>query len=170
MNCTAAKVHEIWRAWQQLGIAGFIGGRYTGRPGSTATTRAEVGTNVPASNRVPGGWTLMYYLNTSDHAWLNADNYGHVMLFGGDKGAYNGQFTTEPVLFVQEAYELDKKIDDGLPRTGTVRPWNNYWLPSSSPGPTAGAGTSYCISGSDRYEIHDDKSTYVCSMIFIPGF
>lgn len=170
MSCTASLVPEIWQAWKQLSVAGFVNGRYTGRPGSTATTRAEVGLNVPASTRVPGGWTLMYYLNPVAFSGLKTDQYGHVLLFGGDKGGYNAPFTTEPVLFVKEAYELDKKVDDGYPEMGKLRAWKNYWLPSTDPGPTADAATSYCyqtVGGVTQYYIYNDQRTYTCSMLFI---
>lgn len=177
-SCTA--IGEIWRAWQQLAIAGFIDGRYTGRIGvSGKDYRAALGTNVPASKYKGNGWTMMYYLNPAGFAGLDADQYGHILLYGTAQGGNDGKFTTGPGLLVKEAQNVDNKIDDGLPRTGNIRAWLNYWYPDSLPGPSASTVASFCVNGgSNAYDIttgtgdcaDTNQLLCVCSMIFIPGF
>jgi prepilin-type N-terminal cleavage/methylation domain-containing protein len=171
---SCANPNEIWRAWQQLSIAGFIEGRYTGRTGgASSSTQATPGLNVPKSKFAAGGWTLVHYLNVANQTWLVGDQYGNVLLYGGGRGAYNGVFTTEPIVPVGDASSLDTKIDDGAPTTGIFRAWDDYWMPSSPAGPTAGAGSAtFCVNGTSYFLA--DSATYrenqqLCSLIFIPG-
>jgi prepilin-type N-terminal cleavage/methylation domain-containing protein len=98
---------EWWLAWQHLANSGLIEGRYSG--GVAASPIATIGTNVPASKLVPGGWTLLYYLNTPNL-------YGHILSFGGASTSY----TKDSVLTANEAHGLDEKIDDGIHNSGKV--------------------------------------------------
>lgn len=173
-ECTTTYVNEIWRVWQHLSNAGLIEGRYTGRRGgSVSSTQATPGLNVPASKFKPAGWTLVFYTNLADAAWLKRDHYGHIFLFGGGKGAEGGAFTTEPVVPLSDAYAMDIKLDDGIPTSGMLRAWDDYWLPTSDNGPTAGAAdSSYCVNSTAYFEPDGSYSErqYSCSLIFIPGF
>jgi prepilin-type N-terminal cleavage/methylation domain-containing protein len=170
--CTTTYIDEVWRVWQHLANAGLIDGRYTGRRGGTvSSTQASPGLNVPASRLRPAGWTFLFYIDTRGFAGLSGDHYGHVFLFGGGKGGHSGVFTTEPVVPVKDAIDLDVKIDDGLPTTGILRAWDDYWLPSSDNGPTAGVAPSYCVNVTAYFVpdgTYNDKE-YMCSLIFIPG-
>lgn len=175
MSCTAGAsnitISEIWLVWHHLGNADLLSGKYSGARGASGVYyRALVGVNVPASARKPAGWTFLYYQNPTTGASYG-DFYGHVFLLGGDKGAYDGKYTTAPVLFVSEAQQIDTKLDDGFPRTGIVRAWENYWLSTSESAVSAGADTSSCINTGDAsyYASYPDKRANSCSLIFIPG-
>lgn len=171
---SCSDVNEAWRVWQHLSNAGLIEGRFTGRTGdsdSSTATQATPGLNVPASKLKPAGWTFLYYLNTSNQTWLPRDHYGHVFLFGGGRGGYSGIFTTEPTINTYDALGMDLKIDDGLPTTGMLRAWDDYWAATDDNGPTVGAGTSHCVNGTEYYYDNTgyNQREFNCSLIFMPG-
>ncbi len=135
LSAACGNAEEVFRVWQHLGYAGFIDGRYTGVQISASVPEALPGVNVPALKGRPGTWTLLHYTNASDITGLKGDTYGHVFFYGGHNG-YTGiqgsggaaaPFTIEPVLRTKDAQEIDRKIDDGRPRTGKIRAWENVW-------------------------------------------
>lgn len=117
------ELYEKWRAWQHLANADLISGNYTGVKGSGGTLdrHAEVGVNVPASKLSGGGYT---FHTISDNAPIGASNiyyfegsYGTIIAFGAETS------TTESVaavLLPEEAWNIDKKIDDGRPGLGRL--------------------------------------------------
>lgn len=112
---------ESFRAWQHLANAGLIEGNYTGTPGPTANgagtfNQAILGTNVPRL-RISNGGTSLAYLTIPivDPNWFPIQ--GNVLLIGAMVG---DNFTTGPLLKPEEAWNLDTKLDDGVPGTGAV--------------------------------------------------
>jgi len=178
-SCTVSNqvIIESLRAWQHLGNAGLTDARYSGRPVSATLTQVTPGLNVPKSRFVPGGWSIVYYMNpttsVSGASTFTGDQYGHVFLFGGGKGAQSGVYTTQPILPVGDASEIDRKADDGFPTTGIVRALDDYFMPTSDTGPTVGAGgPAYCVNGT-AYYVPDgtySEKQQLCSLLFIPGF
>jgi prepilin-type N-terminal cleavage/methylation domain-containing protein len=174
-SCTVGLVRETWLMWQHLSNAGLTEGRYTGAPGSAIVEeRALIGVNAPASARRPGGWSMVYMLNPADFFALGSDmglpgdQYGHILLYGGDLGTL-GAFTTQPVLYVSEAHELDLKMDDGLPESGTMRAFRNAWLSEDDAMVTP--ELSFCVDPvSSIYNALPDKRVNTCTVFFLPGF
>ena len=117
---TTVPCEEPYRAWQHLVLANYIQGSFSGRGGGLAagdgSTAATLGTNVPKSRIQGAGWSFSYKGATSNATYYDArlDNY---LAFG----AANGTPVTEgAALTPTEAYNLDKKVDDGKPGTGRV--------------------------------------------------
>lgn len=105
---------EDLRAWQQLAMAGLIEGSYAGY-GEVA-----IGATVPSS-KVAGGSGYMLY--TSD--WMGfATNHAAPgatlrLMYGKPRYIMAGMtFMTNAALKAEDAWNLDTKMDDGLPRTG----------------------------------------------------
>lgn len=134
---------EWWRAWQHMANAGMIDGRFTGRRGSAATDHAVIGTNAPASKLSPGGWTLLFYLQTATDANLWGDSYGHILQFGA---ATASSFTRGPIFTPSDALEVDTKIDDGMPGTGKMRSWRAGISNNCTTDTTVQTTTTYNIS------------------------
>ena len=119
--------YESIRAWQHLANAGLIDGSYTGVPGSALATLPVIGVNVPASKLAGAGYTIAtantYIANISP--WF-VGTYPHI-LFLGSVPTYrltpfnNTWITFGPTLTPTEAYNIDAKVDDGMPGTGLVR-------------------------------------------------
>ncbi len=121
---------ESHRFWQHLANAGLIEGSFTGTqsggscgggiPGSCNVT---LGVNAPASRLSSAGWSISHLGDVaSGHGYYFESNYGNVLFFGAVSN-----WTTAAVLEPEEAWNIDKKVDDGKPGTGKVLPWNNTY-------------------------------------------
>lgn len=130
----AATSNEIFGAWEQLALAGLIEGTYTGNSGDTtaANQTAIIGTNVPRSKMGNAGWTLFWFgtVAISDVNWPDG-SYGNVFIFGTNSPS---NLTQGTALKPEEAWNIDTKLDDGRPATGTV----------VSPEFAGGTGTVHC--------------------------
>lgn len=106
---------EPYLAWQQLVLAGFINGSYSGK--SNSWEGAVPGTNVPKSRVKGGDWSFAYKDTTSD-----TDNYdqalGNYLAFGNI--VYGTDITRAPAISPGDAKQIDTKTDDGKPGTGRV--------------------------------------------------
>jgi prepilin-type N-terminal cleavage/methylation domain-containing protein len=115
-------IQEQYHSWQHLALAGLIEGSYT------AADAQIPGTTVPKSK----------IANSYFHA-RNGNNYGGVgtgTVSAGDGGTYNADFginmfrfrsstwdtnaSNTAALRPDEAWDIDKKVDDGLPGSGIV--------------------------------------------------
>jgi prepilin-type N-terminal cleavage/methylation domain-containing protein len=127
----ALQTGEMYAFWQQLSNAGLIEGTYSGIVGSGGKDDSEIGENVPASKLGNSGWTANTLANYGgDTASYAADYRGHFR-FGASEAASS---TQGAILAPEEAWNIDKKLDDGNPGTGKVmaRFWNNACATASS--------------------------------------
>ncbi len=118
--------YENTLIWEQLANAKLIQGAYyfyhnpnlpVGR-GPILT----VGLNIPASRiSADAGWSLLY-VNSSD-TFFPPGVYGNTLFYGGGSPDNNGDYRDMPLystLTTLDAFNIDSKIDDGKPGTGTV--------------------------------------------------
>lgn len=109
---------ERFRAWQQLGNAGFVGGLFAGVAGASSTTHAIPGINVPAGRLNESAYAVIGSapFDASNASWFEGE-YNNFLFFGIPS-------TGNPVGGVirgAEAAVLDNKGDDGRPGTGRMR-------------------------------------------------
>lgn len=110
VNLTGASDNnEPYRAWQHMGLAGLVEGYYNGI-GFGAGNTAISGVNIPAASIRYGGYCFIY-------GNLGAEPFRNMLLVGLQRstGPNNGA-----IFKPEEAYLLDKKMDDGLPEKGVV--------------------------------------------------
>ncbi|PZP85189.1 MAG: hypothetical protein DI582_06720 [Azospirillum brasilense] len=113
---------EQFQFWRQLQLAGLIDGVFSGLTGPSSDTHAVIGVNTPRSKISGAGWSI-----TTDDCSGNADRYavcmGNYFVFGTPTGGH----TVGAALTPEEAWNIDKKLDDGKPAAGKViaRYWNN---------------------------------------------
>ncbi len=119
---------ENYRAWQQLAMAGLIEGTYVGfvNPVANATPPTP-GVAVPKSKMGNAYWVAaqlsqstavnfeLGYSDLSDvrYNWLTFTGVNSVYWIGGG------------ILKPEEAWNIDTKMDDGIPGTGKVRSGHN---------------------------------------------
>ncbi|MFZ4542091.1 MAG: hypothetical protein ACOYNL_09910 [Rickettsiales bacterium] len=116
----AATSNEIFRFWQHLANAALIEGTYNGVANSATTSSniTSIGSNVPRGRMSNSGWSLEYQgTYTIANTTLFEGNYGNVFYFGKQAG---GWVTIDPILKPEEAWNIDTKMDDGKPATGSV--------------------------------------------------
>jgi len=101
-NARVDSTAEAGAVWQHLAAAGFIAGNYDGSPVSALTDSACIEATCP-SNPYNG----FYKIGNSSNA-LGQTVDTHELATGGN-------------IPVAVMYELDLKIDDGLPNTGRLR-------------------------------------------------
>ena len=90
--------------WQQLSLAGFIGGDFDGRPGSSGSaTDVECGPRTCPRNPFGGAYKISYAAQAVDA-----------------RGAAH-EITTGDRIPVGILAELDRKLDDGRPNGGRLR-------------------------------------------------
>ena len=156
---SAATAYERYRFWQHLSNAELLSGSFTGIRGSGGTDHAQVGVNVPASKYEGGGWSI-YNLDTIYTAgvWFDG-SYGNAFVFGTEDPS-GTSFNDQPILSAEDAYNIDSKIDDGAPSTGSVT------VRYSAPG----TGCSNAASKTDTaatYSLSDPTPN--CALLFKSG-
>jgi prepilin-type N-terminal cleavage/methylation domain-containing protein len=172
---------ELLRAWQQLAAAGLILGQYTG---INASAGAEAGVNVPAGafKRTGYGWLAgAEVINSAspDSYYFDGD-YRNAFVFGTPtESSYNtppcvslppatcmtasvgymlppGMVT--PGTTGRAASELDRKVDDGVPSTGSVRSFKYRSLYSP-----------HCVDTTNSFYYTIGNYT-LCAIIFMSSY
>lgn len=107
---------EWFLFWQHLANAGLIEGYYTGRAGTT-NNQAITDENVPKSKmsglfwRIEGQGSITGDIAMFDGTYKN----GLILLSNG--------VLPSPALTPREMWNIDKKMDDGMPATGKLVYW-----------------------------------------------
>lgn len=112
-NSEPTSVNESLNAWEQLQLAELIPGSFNGV--DTHANQAFPGENVPESE-IGGGYTIHYSTisGTVDRSRSKTD---HFFRLGGYTA---GNMTTGALLMPVDAYQIDNKMDDGRPESGSV--------------------------------------------------
>jgi hypothetical protein len=107
-------------AWQHMGLAGILNGNYSGKR-TGGSSNNVVGIDVPASKYGNNsGW---YFDNQNCYPTLTYMTIG---------GSLSGDTPHADILTTKDAYNVDQKIDDGLPQKGKIlSPWYDAATPGS---------------------------------------
>ena len=106
---------EVISAWQHLANGGLIEGTYSGVMGSQGgANTAKRGFNIPASKFPQASWS--FYQNGY---WGWPDRVINSAMCIG-KEIDDGYCSATEVMKVEDAYNIDMKMDDGKPSTGSV--------------------------------------------------
>ena len=159
-NATA-NLNETSLFWVELADAGLIEGSYT----MIAATTLTAGTNNPRSRMNNGGWNV-YYLGTQTVTPTNyyENSYGNAFFFGGGTNV----IVPTGILKSEEAWNIDTKLDDGKPQTGTVTTLESQGSATagSGCGNAAAASTATAVTA---YDLANTSAT-ACSLIFKTGY
>jgi prepilin-type N-terminal cleavage/methylation domain-containing protein len=155
LSNTVGHAHETFRAWQHLANAGMAEGSYAGISlNTTSAYVAKAGYNVPAGKISSSLFCFRYASGSSLHF---ASTDGNSIYFGTNAGTNTD--CDSPVLSTGEAWNVDKKNDDGRPGTGKIRSFN--------------ADSRPCASDNDptiaeyRLDRTDNNS---CNLVILTGF
>lgn len=132
---------EDLRAWQQLNLANLIQGGYTGT--DAGVPDMQVGINIPKSKVTKGGYLPVY--------GVIGNHTGNFIAFGSE----NANSVLGSIVTVEEARNIDAKIDDGLAAFGEVM---------TVDGSDVVAGT--CVAGAPLAYTANNE-TIACSMRFM---
>lgn len=151
---------ESHRFWQHLANAELISGTYTGvhSAGSCNTNgqcNVALGVNAPESSINGVGWSIAYETAIVGNAHpQDFPRPAANTLYLGQVG----NFTSNPAFEPSEAWNLDKKNDDGKPGTGRIRTWSPNF------GPATNCSTSNDPAVSE-YNVSND--TIACPIIVL---
>ena len=131
---------ELFRAWQHLSSAALISGAFTGVTGADGAYDAVIGENVPAATMEGGGFAFHPYLGDGYAGDANryAADYGHATLVFGKEDGTESLYSD--ILSPTDAWNLDTKMDNGLPGSGRITP-------------LIGAGHTNCVSSATAYAV-----------------
>ncbi len=138
--------NEGFRYWQQLALAGLVEGTFSGITGVASANDAVIGTNVPPSKLSSAGWTVSNWWGpiAGDAAYWYAGDYGNFFVFGTK---WPTGFTNGPAIKPEEAWNIDTKMDDGLPGRGKVMPVNHGTCTLSTSQTDYTSGYDLALSG-----------------------
>lgn len=121
--------NEFYKAWHQLAQAGLVEGSFTGTVGPSHPYRnAITGTNVPPARIGNAAWCF----GPPFSGWRVNGDYTNSLTIGGNTGSTDVSYCAQPFLKPEEAWNIDTKLDDGLPGRGKV-----IGMPSSNTCTTA---------------------------------
>lgn len=127
---------EVACFWSNLTTSGkeLISGSYDGDEGAAgATVNDVVGENMPQMAFGSEGWGVFF---------TSTKNY---FITGVDGAQADDAYDTVDVFVPIEAYNIDVKIDDGVPTSGTVQSRDGTaGAPDTAASTNAGASTSVC--------------------------
>ena len=152
---------ETYRAWQHLANAGLIEGKYPGvlapgaPGGATISYNSVPGVSVPKSRLPNAGWALRGWGVLAENSAFFGATYGNFLSFFGRGTA--GDWGATPILSAAEAFEIDKKIDDGSPAMGSVLTFRNSVYPD-------------CVVGTDDAYNVGSTSPQACPLFFITTY
>lgn len=139
---------EEVRSWQQLRLAGMITGNYNGVdayppvPGVTAPTmEGKLNSAFIPRSGIYDATNWQFY----------AGDYSGAISYGFDDGS--SVSGGGPIISGEDAFGIDRKVDDGLPATGSIRAYktDSYYRPGC---PVANA-----------YPV--DRKDDVCALVFM---
>ena len=145
----AAYYYESFRFWQHLANAQFIEGLYSGVTGGGGDPHCVIGTNCPKSRKAGGGFSVIHYA-TPDASFLG-DAQGNLMFYGTATADF---LTTGASLLATDAWNLDTKMDDGLPGFGALQQFNDATLDN-------------CVVDANTYDLA--ATSPACAFIFKLG-
>lgn len=133
---------EMYEFWYHLSISGLIEGKYSGwfYPQNPPFNSLEPGRNAPFSKAGKGTFFVAYNYPLSWRGYATGD-----INSSRNRISY-GELTGSRVLNAGEAWNIDKKLDDGKPGSGNVTA--NISCATTTSTATAEynllGGTSYC--------------------------
>lgn len=156
----ASNYGEHYTFWQHLANAGLIEGNYTGMAGGGALTHHVIGENSPRGKLGNSGWNA----DTEDSAGSGmtfAYDYGNTLMYGAPAANW---WAHGKLLVPEEAWNIDTKMDDGKPGTGSIIA--AYWN-TCTDAPSNGSGNQ-----NDRISAQYDLSVTgaECAFYFADAF
>lgn len=147
---------EHFRGWQQMANAQLISGKYDGIAHGSNFWAATVD-NVPASRYSLGYWYLNNWTNKTP-AQITANAFRvHYDTFFSLGAILANQDPISPLFTPKDAWDIDSKLDDGMPGSGKVliRAENGLSLCTDQAVNTA-TNANYLVT----------STTIACAMIF----
>lgn len=168
-----AATNETSHFWAQLALAGLIEGSYT----AGSWDAVVPGTTNPAAKLPTASWNIRWLgvVPTDDNV-CGASGLGQNVCYEGNYG--NAFFFTSetdfrypwsgPVLRAEEAWNIDTKMDDGKPMTGSLLAYESQGDASPNGCGNLSQSTTATLS-TVAYDLANTSGN-ACSLIFKSGY
>ena len=151
---TIGHYNEQFQFWQHLANEGLIEGAYTGRTGPGRNDNAVGGVNVPRSSLDSQAvWQAETHHNNGSVLQFTMADTTNFLRIGGETVNWNNG----AILTIEEAWNIDKKMDDGHATRGKV--WAVRWN-SCTP----------ATSGTDYQDYDLGVTGKQCGLMFLDAF
>ena len=162
----ASQSNERLLIWQHLANSGMIEGTYTGIAGSNGASDHDLGINHPVSKLSNAGWAAHHNGSPSGDTGYFDGDYGNVLRIGAP--ATGDSAPNTPILLPEEAWGIDKKVDDGLPAMGkvTIRNRLNCTVKADNSAITTSAGDAALKDAKDNLAARSQYCAPVFSHMF----
>jgi prepilin-type N-terminal cleavage/methylation domain-containing protein len=157
----ASQSAERFQYWRELAITGLIEGTYNGLAGSAGTAHSTGGVNVPISKLSNALWFTFNQPNFAGNTNMFAYDYGNYLVVGATL-ANNWPFGA--AFRAEEAWNIDTKMDDGLPVRGRVVALESNTFTGTSRCTTATSNTD----NTGAYNL--SNSALACALFFAKAF
>jgi hypothetical protein len=112
---------ELFMAWKHITLSGILPGNYTGYSNANNSS-ATCGVNIPTSSYSANAcWSARF--NTGIYAIAHSNAF----VFGNSVDVPPYSVNEFGGLSPTDAYNIDAKIDDGMPNTGQVGAVMGWW-------------------------------------------
>lgn len=136
---------ETFRFWQHLVNAGLLVGNYTGVRSAT-NVNSSTAANVPSSKIATGLWSVINWGTfTGNGLYFNGDYLNSLILGSVTTDNYPASGLLRP----DEMYNVDRKMDDGKPGTGSILAIR-YTTCTTTSDPAAFATAEYALSSTNQ--------------------
>lgn len=118
LSTVAVGSNEIYRFWQHLANAGLIEGSFNGVSGGSVNLFTSVRENSPTGKMNNTLWFVFNYSTFSGSNQYFDGVYSNVFKIGQARA---NEHPFGGFLIAEEAWNIDQKMDDGMPATGRIR-------------------------------------------------
>ena len=113
----AGEDHERFLAWHHLHLSGLLSANMNGQAANGDDFQA--GVNHPLARYSNASWSFEDYGVQEDYSVYFNGQYGHVLFFAAVHGGPS--WPDWAVMTPEDAWNIDMKMDDGMPALGKVR-------------------------------------------------
>lgn len=160
----ASRTGESFTFWQHLANAGLIDGSYTGIAGTAGAADHDGGVNSPKSKLSNAGWGIRDSGTMSgDSNWFDGV-LGNNLLIGALADATDNSRHSGDIFVPEEAWNIDTKVDDGMPAIGRLVVRNRVNCAVDSAGAALTTGAAMAAKLDSKYNL--TETAQECALAF----
>jgi prepilin-type N-terminal cleavage/methylation domain-containing protein len=152
-------------AWRHLSLSNIISGNYDGVMSATVTNNTANTYPISAKSGLVWAFDETNLASSTIYSAANSNSYGNVLiLINYTNAGTANNFTFSPGLTPAESYNVDQKIDDGMPSTGKVAAFQYAFSLPPPASPQCTSSATWPPAATNAYNFALDSAA--CTMFF----